>query len=168
MEVFVEKSKTDQYRVGTWSLVARVGGDFCPVALIERLISVGQYARLERSGRLLRSVVISPSGQYIKATQPVYTTVLGWFKQAAALCGLDPQTYGTHSGRRGGATGAAASEVPDRLFKEHGGWKSERCKDGYVVSRLQDRLSVTRTLGLQPQVSLIYLEREEREARLAP
>jgi hypothetical protein len=28
MEVFVEKSKTDQYRVGTWSLVARVGGDF--------------------------------------------------------------------------------------------------------------------------------------------
>jgi hypothetical protein len=148
MEVFVEKSNTDQYRVGTWSLVARVGSDFCPVALVERLLVAGQYARLERSGRLIRSVVISPSAQYIKASQPSYTTVFSWFKQAAVLCDLDPQSYGTHFGRRGGTTGAAANEVPDRLFKQHGGWASERCKDGYVVSCLQDRLSVTRTLGL--------------------
>jgi hypothetical protein len=128
----------------------------------------GQYACLERSGRLFRSVVISPSAQYIKASQPSYTTVLSWFKQAAVLYDLDPHFYGTHSGRRGGATSAAANEVPDRLFKQHGGWASERCKDGYVVSRLLDCLSVTRTLGLQPGVSLEDLQRSEREARFAP
>jgi hypothetical protein len=66
-------------------LVARVGGNICPVALVERFIAAGQYARIERSGRLLRSVVISPSAQYIKKSQPSYTTVLGWFKQAAVV-----------------------------------------------------------------------------------
>ena len=80
---------------------------------------------------------------------------------------LDPAKYATHSGRRGGATRAANVDVPDRLFKEHGGWRSERAKDGYVVTRLQARLSVTRALGLQPGVSLSELQRFELESRLA-
>lgn len=119
-------------------------------------------------GALIRSIVISSVRQYIKKDQPSYSTVLGWFKEAALALGLDPVKYGTHSGRRGGATGAAAFEVPDRLFKEHGGWRSERAKDGYVVSRLQARLSVTQNLGLQPGLSVTELEAFEREARLAP
>jgi hypothetical protein len=93
--------------------------------------------------------------------------VNGWFKEGVKSLGLDPALYGTHSGRRGGATRAANVNVPNRLFKEHGFWKSERGKDGYVVSRLQARLSVTSNLGLQPKVSLADLEHFEREARLS-
>lgn len=46
------------------------------------------------------------------------------------------------------------------------GWRSERAKDGYVVSRLQARLSVTQSLGLQPGLSISELEAFEHEARL--
>lgn len=135
MELFIEHQKTDQYRTGTWKIVARVGGACCPVALVERLLDEGRYAFLGH-GALIRSSVVSGSRQYIKKDQPAYSTVSGWFREAALALGLDPNKYGTHSGRRGGATGAAAFEVLDRLFKEYGGWRSERAKDGYVVSTL--------------------------------
>jgi hypothetical protein len=43
MEIFLEKSKTDQHQTGAWILIARVGGLFCPVALVECLLQLGQY-----------------------------------------------------------------------------------------------------------------------------
>jgi hypothetical protein len=167
MELFLEKSKTDQYRDGRWVLIARVSGRFCPVTLVEHLLRVGRYAA-HGPGGLIRNTTISPSKQTLRQKQPSYTTVLQWSKSAAVALGLDPCEYGTHSGRRGGATGAANVDVPDRLFKEHGAWKSERVKDGYVVDSLQARLSVTANLGLQPGVTLDELVQFEREARLAP
>jgi integrase len=166
MEIFLEKGKTDQYRSGRWVLIARVGGLYCAVALVEFLLELGLYKSLG-PGPLILSTTISPSRQSLRKEQPSYTTVNGWFKEGVRSLGLDPSLYGTHSGRRGGATRAANVDVPDRLFKEHGSWKSERAKDGYVVSRLQARLSVTTKLGLQPGVSLSELEHFEREARLA-
>lgn len=167
MELFLEKSKTDQYREGRWVLVSRVGGPFCPVLLTERLLSDGQFDG-SGPGGLIRCVTISSSRQYIRAQQPSYSTVLAWFKDAARVLGLNPDDYGTHSGRRGGATRAANVDVPDRLFKEHGFWKSERAKDGYVVSKLQSRLLVTANMGLQPGLSVAQLEEFERAGRLAP
>jgi hypothetical protein len=166
MELFVEKSKTDQYRAGCWVLISRVGGLYCPVALVEFLLVIGEYAA-HGPGGLIRSTTISLSRQSLRSEQPVYSTVLSWFKKGVEELGLDPALYGTHLGRRGGATRAANVDVPDRLFKEHGRWRSERAKDGYVVSKLQARLSVTTNLGLQPGVSLEELRLFEREARLA-
>jgi hypothetical protein len=163
MEIFLEKQKNDQYRVGMWKFIARVGGDCCPVALVERLLDEGRYVFLG-SGALIRPTVITPSRQYIKREQPSYSTVLRWFKEGALALGLDPKQYGTHSGRRGEASGAAANDVPDRLFKAHGGWRSECAKDGYVVSRLQEKLSVTQCLGLQPGLTVLALETFERDA----
>jgi integrase len=162
MELFLEKSKTDQYREGRWVLIARVGGRFCPVALVERLLRAGRY-QLLGPGPLIRNV----SREQVLPRQPSYTTVLSYFKAGAELLGLDPAECGTHSGRRGGATRATNVDVPDRLFKEHGAWKSERVKDGYVVNSLQARLSVSANLGLQPGVSLQELVHFEQAARLA-
>jgi len=53
-----------------------------------------------------------------------------------------------HSTRAGRATAAAVVGVPDRLFKKHGRWKSENAKDGYIEDSLEQRLSVTKKLGL--------------------
>ncbi|GAQ83018.1 Sec14p-like phosphatidylinositol transfer family protein [Klebsormidium nitens] len=131
MELFLEKSKTDHYRVGRWVLIARVGGPFCPVTFTEYVLFLGQYDRLDPSG-LIRCVTISRARQYIRSEQPCYSIVLSWFKDAARVLGPNPDEYGTHSGRRGGATRAANVDVPDRLFKEHGFWKSDRAMDSYV------------------------------------
>jgi hypothetical protein len=160
MGLFLERSKTDQYREGTWTLVARVGGPFCPVALVERLISLGQYSG---PGPLIRSVDVTRDRQYAKDKAPAYSTLLQWFKEAATLLGLDPDLYGTHLGRRGGAMGAAATDVPNRLFKQHGHWRSERAKNLYVVDCLFARLSVTQNLGLQPDICSRNLKRSRKK-----
>ena len=53
-----------------------------------------------------------------------------------------------HSLQAGGANSAANNGIPDRLFKRHGRWSSENAKDGYIKDRLEDRLSVSRNLGM--------------------
>ena len=53
--------------------------------------------------------------------------------------------------RSGGATAAANANVPDRIFKRHGRWKSENAKDGYVKDSLENRLEVSRKIGLYLQ-----------------
>ena len=52
--------------------------------------------------------------------------------------------------RAGGATQAANSSVfeNDRCWKRHGRWKSESSKDGYVEDSVENRLSVSKSLGL--------------------
>ena len=48
----------------------------------------------------------------------------------------------------GGATAAANNGVPDRLFKRHGRWKSDKAKDGYVEDSARHRLTVSQQIGL--------------------
>ena len=60
----------------------------------------------------------------------------------------DVNLIGVHSLRAGGASSAANNGIPDRLFKRHGRWSSENAKDGYIRDRLEDRLSVSRNLGI--------------------
>ena len=60
----------------------------------------------------------------------------------------DPQIYGTHSFRSWGASAAANSGVPDRVFQRHGRWKSASAKDGYVEDSTDVKLSVSKSLGL--------------------
>lgn len=136
------------------------------MGLVEQLLRFGRYES-RGPGGLIRAVTISSSQQYIRDDQPCYSTVNQWFKDDALALGLNPVEFSTHSGRRGGASRAANVDIPDRLFKEHGRWRSERTKDGYVVSKLQARLSVTGNSGLQPGVSLAQLRQFEREALLA-
>jgi hypothetical protein len=80
MELFMEKSKTDQYWAGSWVLISRVGGLYCPVALVEFLLAIGEYAA-HGPGGLIRSTTISLSRQSLCSEQPVYSTVLSWFKK---------------------------------------------------------------------------------------
>ena len=76
-----------------------------------------------------------------------YTTVRELVKEAFAD-NIDANLIGVHSLRAGGASSAANNGIPDRLFKRHGRWSSENAKDGYIKDRLEDRLSVSRNLGI--------------------
>ena len=62
--------------------------------------------------------------------------------------GYQAGKFGIHSLRAGGASAAANADVPDRLFKRHGRWRSENAKDGYIEDSLEKRLLVTQCLGL--------------------
>ena len=63
--------------------------------------------------------------------------------------GYNTKEFGLHSFQAGGATAAAnALELPDRLFKRHGRWKSESAKDGYIKDSEEQRLLVSRKIGL--------------------
>ena len=62
--------------------------------------------------------------------------------------GLPKNMFGLHSLRSGGATTAANAGIPDRLFKKHGRWRSEKAKDGYVKHSIKSLLYVSSTLGI--------------------
>ena len=47
-----------------------------------------------------------------------------------------------------GASAAANSGVPDRVFLRHGHWKSASAKDWYVKDSTDVKLSVSRSMGL--------------------
>ncbi|XP_073259587.1 uncharacterized protein [Porites lutea] len=61
---------------------------------------------------------------------------------------LDPSKFSSHSFRSGGATSAANLNVPDRLFKVHGRWRSDSAKDGYVHDKVDSRLYVPLHIGI--------------------
>ena len=49
-------------------------------------------------------------------------------------------------GNEGGATMAANAGIEDRIWQEHGGWKSQRAANGYIKTNLEVELSVTRAM----------------------
>ena len=69
-------------------------------------------------------------------------------KEKLQELGFSSTEFNLHTLRAGGATAAAGAEVPDRIYKRHGRWKTENAKDGYVEDALEKRLSVSRSLGL--------------------
>ena len=62
--------------------------------------------------------------------------------------GLDCKQFSLNSLRSGGASAAANAGVPDQCFKHHGRWLSDSAKDGYIQDKLEERLSVSKNLGL--------------------
>ena len=65
-----------------------------------------------------------------------YSTARADALELVSRVGLDPKEFGLHSARSGGATCAANNGVPDRLFKRHGRWLSDRAKDSYIKDSL--------------------------------
>ena len=63
VEVFVESSKTDQYREGAWVPIARTGSKICPVAMLERYWNLGEISgdidRLLLRGLTKSKVIVS-------------------------------------------------------------------------------------------------------------
>ena len=153
VSIFIERSKTDVYRDGSWVLVAKTGSIACPYSLLQRYLKAAKLGDTSEDQYIFRSV------NYRRKTNtyclrkssygPISYTrarevVLGKFK----AIGLNEKLFGLHSLRAGGATAAANNGVPDRLFKRHGRWKSELAKDGYVKDKLKERLQVSLKLGL--------------------
>ena len=145
MKVKIPRSKTDQ---GDEILIARSYTPRCPVAMLERYMEKGQI-QSEDKEFLFRGITKTKFGEKLwPAGSLSYTTMRELFKKKLNELGHASGEFGLHSLRAGGATAAAKAGVPDRLFKCHGRWKSETAKDGYVEDSVENRLAVSRNIGL--------------------
>ena len=148
MEIFVESSKTDQLREGAWVVIARTQNKLCPVAMLERYCELASVTG-EQEKFLFRGLVTTKNGSRLRSTGGLsYTRAREVVLDMLTAIGLDKKQFGLHSLRSGGASAAANAGVPDRFFKRHGRWRSENAKDGYVKDSLEERLKVSRNLGL--------------------
>ena len=146
VRLFIDKSKTDQHKVGRDVLIAKIGSYACPVGVLHSYLKRTQVSE----GFIFRGLQSAKGGHALrKANKPIsYTTLRQDILAALSELGLDKSRFGLHSLRRGGATQAANSGINDRLFKKHGRWSSDKAKDGYVDESLNAVLSVSRSLGL--------------------
>lgn len=145
LQVKIRSSKTDQYRQGDSVLVARTGRPTCPVSMVEHYMAKGELTG--KTGLLFRPLTNDRKGLRSKGSLTyswLHELLLGHLQ----ALGYPANQFGIHSLRAGGATAAAGSGVPDRLFKRHGRWKTDSAKDGYVEDSVEGRLKVTRDLGI--------------------
>ena len=144
MEVFLKRRKNDQYREGSKNLVTALDSYACPVQLTSILIN---HAELVDGNRPLFSAVSVQDGREVYGSTPIsYQSLRKGMLEVFREVGLPKEKFGTHSMRSGGATLAADSGVPDRLWMEHGGWKSFRSAVGYVKTSSEAKASVTKAM----------------------
>lgn len=128
--VFVEKGKTDQERKGHLIAIGpALDPSICPIALFKQWMA----CRDAESKFLFHG---ERSTDKLNAKTPN-----GRLKARLRRIGVDPNEYGSHSGRRGMMTAAAAAGVQERLLRKHGNWKSD-CIYRYIDESLENRLSV--------------------------
>ncbi|XP_033725911.1 uncharacterized protein LOC117315697 [Pecten maximus] len=148
-ELFIEQSKTDIYRDGSWVLIARTDNKLCPVRNLKIYLQLAEIS--DSSSEYIFRNVTKCKDRYTlrKCNKPmIYSRLRESFLHHFSSVVPDISKYGLHSFRAGGATAAANGGVVDRLFKRHGRWRSETAKDGYVKDSVVERLSVSQNLGL--------------------
>jgi integrase len=153
VSVKVTNSKTDQKKLGSEVIIAKLQTKLCPVSwLLKYIAAAGLNFHSEeflftkvRFLRKTNSYVIADS-----STPLSYTRAREIFRDALDNIGEDKSKFGLHSLRSGGASALANSSSPveSRMFKKHGRWKSDSASDGYVHYNLEKRLEVSKKLGL--------------------
>ena len=154
LKLFIQSSKTDQYRDGAWIVVASSRKATCPVAMMNRYLD---RAGLSCDSPLFCQLSKTKCGYKPRSKGLSYSRLRELVLEAFKDIVPDISAIGTHSLRSGGATAAANAGVPDRLFKRHGRWASESAKDGYVQDSLSSRLSVSKALGISFSRSYRFL-----------
>ena len=148
IKLHIESSKTDQFREGAEVVVALTGTITCPVAALEQYIKLASID-VTSTECLFRAIVKTKNGEKLRKGGSVsYTRVRELILGKIRSLGFDADQFSVHSFRAGGATVAANSGVPDRMFKRHGRWRSENAKDGYIKDSLEARLDVSKSLNL--------------------
>jgi hypothetical protein len=75
-----------------------------------------------------------------------YSGALSDLKKLLTSLGYDSSLYGEHSGKRGGATSAAANGATDKQLKRLGGWRSDSMPAKYVDLSVPSRILLSELL----------------------
>jgi hypothetical protein len=89
MEVYIESSKTDQFREGVWVVIARTCTALCPVGLMERYVRVAGVGDSQEMC-MFRGLVTTKNGCKLRSTGGLsYTGVRELVLEMLAAIGLD-------------------------------------------------------------------------------
>ena len=152
--IHVPCSKTDVYRQGQDVFISKSHKESCPGLLLERYLAKAKISVNDSTEYLFKNVIyLKSSNHYILGNKIVsYTRFRELFKECLRELGYDDKQYSLHSFRSGGATTIVKNlkdvSSKERLLKLHGRWKSDIAKDMYVKEDIQERLSVSKSLGL--------------------
>ena len=116
--------------------------------MLQRYMSMAELS-MSSTLRLFRGITRCKKGERLRSSGILsYTRLRELFKAKLTELGFDTNLFGLHSLRAGGASAAANAGVPDRLFKQHGRWRSKSAKDRYVKDSASALLSVSKSLEL--------------------
>ena len=150
--IFVPRSKTDIYREGNYVYISAPGSQYCPVSVLRKYMNLaGIHDNSDLP--LFRPLVFhrSDSSYTLRDGKMSYSSCREILRDSLKQLGLNPDDYGLHSLRSGGITSVvhnSCNSVSERLLKLHGRWKTDAAKDMYVEESLNNRLRVTKFLGL--------------------
>lgn len=150
MEIYLDKSKTDQHREGNKVFISRTNNKSCPINMIERFFDIASFNIKEDLNAFLIPRIYN-SKKKLSASKKLgisYSTVYDFFKDNMQPFQSEDESFGLHSLRSGGASAAANNGVSERLISKHGRWKSTKSRDGYIKDSKTNRLKISSNLGI--------------------
>ena len=140
LKILITASKTDALRNGKVSWLAKGR----TLNLLERYLKLSGL-RLGMNQFLFGPLIISTEGCKIKNEILSYNTYRAILKKHLERQGVDPNSFGFHSCRSGGATELASSSTPFELMTT-GRWKDQRSLAHYVEIPAERRLELSKSL----------------------
>lgn len=151
INIFLDKSKSDQFREGNKIPISDTGGQF---SLRHILLNYLEKTGLNDNPEayILCHLVKTKKGHRALGQNSIsYTTTRNEFLKL-----LEPvvpitesiKQYCTHSMRSGGATSAINNGVSERDIDLHGRWKSAKSRNRYLKDSLKRKLKISSSLGI--------------------
>ena len=158
--VQIGRSKTDQIGKGDFRPIVATNTPSCPVSIINKYVAMLRYEPGVNGffqPRITAETANTPQ-RGIPDKKLAYTAALEELKILLSFLGQDPDAYGEHSGRRGGATTASEAGAHWTDLKLHGGWSSDSSAQKYVEATAKKRNKIPQVLaqareaavGIQP------------------
>ena len=122
LKVFIQSSKTDQFRDGAWIIIVRSGEKTCPYSLAKLYCEASGLPE-DAEEFLFTGLLTKKDGSQVlrSDSKPIsYTHTRELFLDLFKRASYTSCNIGLRSLRAGGASRATNNGVPDRLFKRHG------------------------------------------------
>ena len=151
LKILIRSSKTDVCGEGQLVFISSTGNDRCPIDLLVHYLKVShQWSPAESDLFLFRRILGSgPQAKLSNLNTPIsYSQARTILKRFLLELGLDSSHLSLHSFRIGAATAANANGVNAVDIKNHGRWKSDTARNLYIRTPTNQKLSVSRNLGL--------------------
>ena len=149
VDIYIPKSKTDQYREGDHVIIAKNDSNICPYKLLKKYLEMVSFKPTDYIFCRFYYSKLNKNFQYMDHNMCIsYTTMREAFLKFIEKIGLDKKKYGLHSLRSGGTSLAASNGVPDRLIKRQGRWKTEVAKNMYIKESKVNKLLASSNINL--------------------